>query len=288
MRTWSVLLLIAAVTTLPANPAHATERNNVWDRTYEITGKPALVLDSDDFSIHVSTWDRKAIGVHIEHHGWSWGPSSQGLRVQSSQSGDQIRVTVREPGSWIGFHSSTALIEVQVPAEVDLDIRTSDGRVEIAPVTGRVAVQSSDGSVVLQGVHGDTHVRTSDGSIDAKGMDGRLYASTDDGSIRVKGRFDTLELRTGDGRIFADAAKGSAMRESWMLESSDGPLTLRIPPDLDADLDARTGDGRIAFDLPVTVSGSMNRRDVHGRLNRGGPPLRLRTSDGSIRIERSN
>jgi len=53
---------------------------------------------------------------------------------------------------------------------------------------------------------------------------------------------------------------------------------------LGAELDARTGDGRIVLDRPVTVTGTIKRSSVRGTLGSGGAPLRLRTGDGSIRL----
>jgi hypothetical protein len=72
------------------------------------------------------------------------------------------------------------------------------------------------------------------------------------------------------------------------LRTRDGSVSLRLPQDIAADLDAHTGDGRIDSDFPVTVSGSSltDSKSVRGRLNGGGPLLEIRTGDGSIHISR--
>jgi hypothetical protein len=95
-----------------------------------------------------------------------------------------------------------------------------------------------------------------------------------------------LDLRTGDGRIDAEVARGSKVTEAWSLRSGDGGITLRVPDDLGADLEAHTGDGHIVLDSPVTVSGTIRPSDVRGKLGAGGPPLRMQTGDGSIRVQR--
>jgi hypothetical protein len=76
------------------------------------------------------------------------------------------------------------------------------------------------------------------------------------------------------------------MTGAWSLRSGDGGITLRVPEDLSADLDAHTGDGRITVDLPVTVAGSISTSSVRGKLGAGGPLLRVQTGDGSIRLQR--
>ena len=66
--------------------------------------------------------------------------------------------------------------------------------------------------------------------------------------------------------------------------SGDGRILLRVPKELDAELDASTGDGSIDVDLPVTVSGRLGHHQLNGRLNAGGETLRLTSGDGSIHI----
>jgi len=102
----------------------------------------------------------------------------------------------------------------------------------------------------------------------------------------VRGRFDVLDLRTGDGGIEAEVERGSKVSAAWTLRSGDGGITLRLPDDLSADLDAHTGDGHITLDFPVTVAGSISPSSVRGKLGAGGPPLRVQTGDGSIHLQR--
>jgi len=102
----------------------------------------------------------------------------------------------------------------------------------------------------------------------------------------VRGRFELLDLSTGDGGIAAEVERGSTMAGAWSLHSGDGGITLRLPDDLGAELDAHTGDGGISLDFPVTVAGSLSHSTVRAKLGAGGPPLRLRAGDGSIRLRR--
>jgi DUF4097 and DUF4098 domain-containing protein YvlB len=125
---------------------------------------------------------------------------------------------------------------------------------------------------------------TGDGDIDIISFDGAVEASTNDGSIDARGRFDRLHLTTDDGQIEVEALAGSRMVGEWELHTGDGSITIRLPRDFAADLDAATGDGRISIDLPFT-SAKFDEDCVRGKLNGGGPLLTLRTDDGSIEIE---
>jgi len=129
-------------------------------------------------------------------------------------------------------------------------------------------------------------MHSGDGHVIGTNLDGALDVNTGDGRINVRGRFDALNLKTGDGHIEAEAAGGSKIDSSWMLHTGDGHITLRVPPDFHADLDARTGDGHITLDFPVAVQGSLSNSSIHGKLNGGGGSLSITSGDGSIRIEK--
>jgi hypothetical protein len=68
------------------------------------------------------------------------------------------------------------------------------------------------------------------------------------------------------------------------LRSGDGSITLRLPEGLGAELDAQTGGGSIGIDRSLGVSGTIREHSVRGPLGPGGPPLKIYTGDGSIRL----
>ena len=51
------------------------------------------------------------------------------------------------------------------------------------------------------------------------------------------------------------------MGGTWRVETGDGSVTLNVPADLAADVEAHTGDGHISFDLPVTLSDTKGDHD---------------------------
>jgi hypothetical protein len=262
----AVFVLALAAT---AGPALAAPADVVrYEKTFPTTGRPALVLKADDASVHVTTWDRPAVGIRVITQGWSVGAPA--ITVNAWQSGARVLCEVREPHRAVSFTigSRTTRVDVSVPRDADLDVSTGDGGVE------------------AEGPRGDLRLTTGDGHIRAWDVDGSLVASSGDGSITLDGRFDRLEVGTSDGRVNVTAREGSQLASAWDLHSGDGSLTLRIPSTLRADVDLHTGDGSLKVDLPVEVSGRMQRHSVFGRMNGGGPLLRMRTGDGSIRLER--
>ena len=234
----------------------------------------------------VTAWDRPEIAIHVTSSGWKL--DSQ-VTLDAVQNGPHVQLTARVPSTInILFVTNHALsIEVSVPKNSDLDARTGDGAVVLEGITGAAKVRSGDGHITATDLKGDIELHTGDGGIDARGLDGKLSASSGDGRISVSGRFDELDLSSGDGHITAEAQRGSLVANGWDLDTSDGGITLRIPADLKANLSASTSDGGISLDVPVEVEGEWHAEHrLRGTLNGGGGPLRLRSGDGSIRVER--
>jgi len=266
--------------------AAAPARGDEWSRQYPLKGRPEVHVTTDDGSVQIEATDRPEVAARVTTRGWRIGPDE--VTITESQTGDRVDIEVRVPHDrWgLDFGHRSITVAVQVPRQADLDIRTGDGSVSVQPVSGRLRIFTGDGSITADGLRGEIRLHTGDGSIRANGLEGRLEADTGDGSMDVRGRFDVLDLRTGDGSIEADVERGSKVAGAWSLRSGDGGITLRLPDDLSADLDAHTGDGHIVLDLPVTVAGTISTSSVRGKLGAGGPPLRVQTGDGSIRLQK--
>jgi len=66
-------------------------------------------------------------------------------------------------------------------------------------------------------------------------------------------------------------------------------VTIRVPWNVAADLNVHTSDGHVDCALPLTMdqyqSGGEQGHELRGKLNGGGTPLTIHTSDGNVKIE---
>jgi DUF4097 and DUF4098 domain-containing protein YvlB len=258
------ILAVAVITILSTLPARADE----WSKTYTISGKPDLRVETSDANIRVTTWDQNSIEAKVITNRYKIG--EDGIRVSEHQNGDSVEIEVRYPHhnfniEW-GQHKVDIII--QMPREGRVNLRTGDGKIELANFKGDMDLHSGDGHERLDGV------------------DGKLHAETGDGHITAQGRFDELELKTGDGHVEVRAATGSTLAAGWRLETGDGNVSLEIPSDLSADVSLHTSDGHIDLDMPITTEGKIHENEVHGKLNGGGSSLTIRTGDGSIHLRK--
>jgi DUF4097 and DUF4098 domain-containing protein YvlB len=257
-------LAILAVAVIAVVPAHADE----WSKTYTVSGKPDLRIETSDANIRVTTWDQNTIEAKVETSRYKIGEG--GIRIEEHQNGDTVEIEVRYPHhnfnvEW-GSHRVDVII--QMPRE------------------GRVNLHTGDGKIDLAGFKGDMDLHSGDGSENLEGVDGKLHASTGDGHITAQGRFDELELKTGDGHVEVRAAHGSTLAAGWRLETGDGNVSLELPSELSADVSLHTSDGHIDLDMPIVTEGKIRQNEVHGKLNGGGSPLTIRTGDGSIHLRK--
>jgi DUF4097 and DUF4098 domain-containing protein YvlB len=259
-----VFMAVFVLSVLASLPAHADE----WSKTYNLSGRPDLRIETSDANIRVTTWDQNSIEAKVITNRYKIGEG--GIRIDERQNGNTVEIEVKYPHhnfniEW-GPHKVDVII--QMPREGQVNLRTGDGKIEVSSLKGEMDLHTGDGSVNLDGV------------------DGKLHASTGDGHIQAAGRFDELDLKTGDGHVDVRATVGSALTNSWQLETGDGSVSLELPHDLAADIDLHTSDGHIDLDMPVAAEGKLRENEIRGKLNGGGSLLTIRTGDGSIHLKK--
>jgi hypothetical protein len=278
---------LIAVLALPALVSTASART--WSKEWAVGAHPKVSIETSDAHVYVHHGGGGHVQAHIEYTVNVWGLHTEikDPRIEMDAAGDSVHVLAKARTNIAVFGGMTERfrVDITVPAECNVEVRSGDGGVDLEQVTGRIDLRTNDGHITVHGAHGDVKLWSGDGGIDADGLDGSLDAHTNDGHIHAGGRFDRLMLRTEDGRIEASILRGSQLAEAWEATSGDGGITLRIPRNLAAVLDAVSHDGRVHVDLPIANShDDWDHHEVRGALNGGTQPLRVRTNDGSITL----
>ena len=273
-------------------------------RTFKVTGAPDVVLETFDGAIEVHSWDRSEVEVEVEKRAMEQ-PLIDQMKVDVEQQGDRIVVRVTGParadfrGITVGMHiSPTARLRVAVPRATNLEARSGDGSIRVEALDGKLVLNTVDGSVTGVRVSGDIRIRTGDGSIKLDDVAGNLDLETEDGSIGIDAKPAALHAKTGDGTIRVTIDPDSAMAADWDLTTGDGSVILTLPSGFNAELDAETSDGVVRSDHPLLKELTAERREgedgderrerrrsLRTRMGEGGKILKVRTGDGTIRIE---
>jgi hypothetical protein len=140
---------------------------------------------------------------------------------------------------------------INVPRRNDLDLRANNGGITIANVSGNIKFDTNNGGVRLTD------------------LGGNVTGETDNGGLTV-----ALSGTRWDG-------------EGLDVATTNGGVTLQIPSGYNAELETRTVNGGFNIDFPITVQGelAMN-RSLRTTLGSGGPPVRVRTTNGGLRVNR--
>jgi hypothetical protein len=263
------------------------------EKRFTVSGVPELKLTTFDGAIDIRSGDGKTVLVEVEKRGPTPNAIEQ-LKVETTQNGNQIEVSVKRPArdvEFFGFHgmSSTAKLVVTMPRHGNVIARSGDGSIRIEHVTGRLELRTGDGSIRATGIGGQITLATGDGSVTLDDAEGDVDVDTGDGSVSVAGKLGIVKLHTGDGSITFRAEPGTTMKDNWSLTTGDGGISVYLPSDFGAQLDAHTGDGTIRNELQIKTDGAgeNSRRTVKGQLGEGGKTLRIRTGDGSVRLKTS-
>jgi DUF4097 and DUF4098 domain-containing protein YvlB len=267
-------------------------------KTFTITGVPELLLDTFDGSIEIHSWERPDVEVEIEKRAMEQRLVDE-MTVTAEQQGDRVVVKVTRPSRrdsdaiQIGVNfSPTARLRVAVPRASQVTAVSGDGSITIDDIAGKITLTTNDGSVRASRVSGELTVRSGDGSIRMDRIDGKLDVETEDGSIIIEAKPTVLRARTSDGSVRLEIERDAVMAEDWDVQTADGSVVLSLPPDFNGELDAESRDGAVRVEHPAISTDSEDRdrserrqRALKTRLGSGGRTLRVRTGDGTIRIE---
>lgn len=259
-----------AVCLLCAAPAALADGN--WSKSWTVSGGAAaeLRVEADYGTLHIVHGASNSIHADVTTNYWSI-PSD--VEVSDSQDGNHVEIRVRTPenhgGGWFHWRTPKVNIDLEVPSGSHLDLHTGFGDIR------------------GDNLHAQARVDTGFGGIHFPEFSGQLHGETGFGDITADGRFDSLELKSGFGSVRAEAESGSEIHSDWRLESGFGDVSLRVPSDLDANIDASSGFGHVSTDVPLNVTETSSHSSLRGQLGKGGSPVELETGFGSVHLGRT-
>jgi len=136
---------------------------------------------------------------------------------------------------------------LSVPRALNLSLRTTNGGITIHDIDSKVEFRTTNGGVKLSSVNGDVKGQTTNGGVDID-LDGTFWSG-----------------------------------EGLDVETTNGGVKLSVPENYSARLEASTNNGGINID---GINQSRRNRDVTAQLGSGGAPIRVRTSNGGVRLTR--
>ena len=126
------------------------------------------------------------------------------------------------------------------------------------------------------------NVSNTNGLVNVVGLAGRVQARTTNGGVRGKDLTGEVDARTTNGGVNLEFAKVG--KERITLRTTNGGVSVYLPEDAKADLTATWTNGGVSYsDVKLDVT-EKSRRRLEARMNGGGAPIELHTTNGGIRI----
>jgi DUF4097 and DUF4098 domain-containing protein YvlB len=243
------------------------------DDSFSVGASPVVVVTSENGSIDVETGSDGTIRVQATLR------NAPRVQYKVSEQGDTVRV---EADVDSGARNAGADIVVTAPTETEVELETSNGRIEIQGIEAPGSIRTSNGRVVIEDVKGDFDVRTSNGPIEVGSMEGDGTLKTSNGSVNltdVKGAFD-VDTSNGNISFSGRMTAGGDNR----LETSNGSVAVELQGTPSVEVDASTSRGEVTSELAIEAS-SMKKDRLVGTIGDGEAELVIRVSNGSVTIE---
>jgi len=257
--------------------AEAATRTENFAKSYPLGAGGEVQLRNVNGGVTLEAWDRNEVRVEAEKKARGRDDAAirkalQEIRIEVSRTAGGLRIETRLPSRKNGFLDW--LTGDDVSTSVEYRIRV--------PRNSPLGIQSVNGGLKLTGTRGRAHLTTTNGGIDVAQVTGNLRLETINGGINVASSAGAVNASSTNGGIevrLADVPDGSDLS----FETINGGITLQLPGDVRATVDAATTNGQVSSDFQVSGD-TKSRRRVAGEINGGGGTLRLRTSNGSIHI----
>ena len=306
------LLLTAGLLAMSTSIAHA-KIERVVEKSFAVQPGGVLKVETQGGNVRVSTSADATVKVTARERIRASSDAEadeilKKLTLDIDQSAEGVSAFAKYEKQAIGFHwGSWPPVQVDftvtVPVNYNLQLKTSGGDITVGNLNGKVFVRTSGGDITLGKISGDIdggtsggNVRLEEGSAEVKlgtsGGDirvGRAVGPTDlgtsGGNIDIKSVENTLHAATSGGDVSAGIA--GALKGDCKLSTSGGRVRVTVDKGVAFDLDAATSGGDVdATGLTITIEkGGSGRSRLSGKVNGGGPLLKLRSSGGDVIVQ---
>ncbi len=180
--------------------------------------------------------------------------------------------------------SISVRLDVKVPAQTALSLRTSNGRVTVASMKKGLDAKTSNGRVEITQTKGNVTANTSNGRIDIRQADAEtLNLQTSNGKIVCEAITGDIQASTSNGSISVKYGPAADAETNIHLSTSNGSITVNTPDNYSARVEASTSNSKIHSNIPISVQGPLG-KNIKGTIGDGAGQLTLKTSNGSITI----
>lgn len=257
------IVFIASSAALMALQEHEEE----FKQIYPLSRQGNFVLHNINGQAMVVTWPEEKVEIRAIKKTKRDARNLQLVKIEVESSADRVAVKtiyprLRNTGVSVDF-------EIRLPEKLALT--------SLEVVNGQIRINGPLNRLKASLVNGNIQASEIEGAADLETTNGRVEVSLTSGPSRIK---------TVNGAVECQLL---SLQENLTIQTVNGSIDVRLESQesLNAYLDARTTNGGISVDVPILFQNLRRTRGtLEGQAGKGGPLLRLRTVNGSIRLIR--
>jgi hypothetical protein len=280
-----LLRLVAASALIPVLAVPAAMGQVQVDSARAATPEGTIKISNARGSVRVLGWDRDSVAVRgsLDHE-------VERLVFVTESRETRIRVVAPRGNESAG----AAALEVRVPRESHVAVRTAGAPIEVIWVSGAVDVESVSGSVVVRGQPRVLYAQTATGDLTLDASTKVLRANSVSGTIRVADARGYVQVSTVTGDVSLTGRRvwegeittvsGRIRFEgdfdaggSFSFESHSGPIELVFPETVAADVELQTYGSSVENAFAPADARSFS-------VGGGGAAVRVKTFKGRVAI----
>jgi hypothetical protein len=304
MRRFALFVLVlAVVVAVGSQPWHG---NGGWHsfsgvlrahaKTHGSTVYGAALGNADGWAIHDCT------GTDRDHTNWGWGHRERACEVRTITIATPEKLDVSSMNGGIrvlGEDRKDILVDARVEA-------WADSTSEATSILREVQIESTSGSIHDKGpnfhwgsrgygisytIHAphelSAELKTMNGGIGLAHLNGDLKFDTTNGGVDLTDLAGNVRGSTVNGGLDIALSGVRWQGEGLHAETTNGGITLNLPDNYAAHLEAGTVNGGIEVNFPVTIQGEI-KHHLDTNIGGGGPTIHNETTNGGVTISHAD
>jgi hypothetical protein len=222
-----------------------------WVRSYELSPDGEIQVSATNGTIDLEGYEGKTVEVRAERIARAVTDDAarelvSKIRINEEVAPDRVAIRTEGVSGLLVGVSYQVKYHVRAPHSVVARMRVTNGIVTARRFSGHLIATSTSGIV-------------------GEALGGRLEARSTNGTVRI--------------------ALQQVAPAGVTLRTTNGRVDLSLPASAKADLTAECRNGGVTVEgLSFEPSGEQSRRAVRGKLNGGGAPIDVETTNGAVRI----
>ena len=237
--------------------------------TYPTAGVSALSAETSSGDVTVTVTTDTTITVEARKYAYGRDKADAEKAIKNvvftdTVVGSELQLRADMPS---GPRAYGCQFTISVPETMALGLATTNGDVTVSNTRGSIAASTTNGDVELTGTTGAADISTTNGKLNVQVHSGAVEGTTTNGAV-------DCDL----------AALGPT--ETVGLATTNGGVTLLLPADVSAVIDATDTNGIITFSDFTVVYETQTATHVRGRIGSGASTISISTTNGDITVRR--